>query len=167
MYRGLLAEKREKIDSIKQRLYQVSYENGILSYEQTSDHVMAGYLKTIMGADKSNINQKEVLRLKENLERYGGEVISLIELIRHEARTYTDFESEYEDAWRFYNAEMTYSNVITEPFPSDKKSYPVRWLIVMITVVVTFFLAAIAVLILENYKFVFGTSGKESRESDQ
>lgn len=167
MYQGLLSEKRAKIDSIKQRLYQVSYENGILSYEHTSDHVMAGYLKTIMGSDKSNINQPEVLRLKENLEKYGGEVISLIELIRHEARTYTDFETEYEDVWRFYNAEMTYSNVITEPFPSDKKAYPVRWLIVMITVVVTFFLSAITVLILENYKFVFGTSGKGSRESDQ
>jgi capsular polysaccharide biosynthesis protein len=151
MYKKLLAEKQNKIDSIQSELYRYASEYGLLSYEQTSAQVMTGYLKTIMGATKSNINEKEVLRLKENLEKYGGEIIHLTELLRNEARTYADFETEYEDAWRFYNSDMTYSNIVTSPFPSDKKAYPIRWLIVVITTLVTFFLAVIIILILENY----------------
>jgi capsular polysaccharide biosynthesis protein len=154
MYRQLLKAKQVSIDSLQNRLFELSREKGLLSYEQTSSEVMRGYLKTIMGADKSNINTKEVERLKVNLEEYGGELIELTELIKQEARTYADFKVEYEDAWRFYNADLTYSNIVTYPFPADKKAYPIRWLIVVISVMVTFFLAIILIVISENYRKV-------------
>jgi capsular polysaccharide biosynthesis protein len=154
MYEGLLRNKQRDIDSLKARLFQISREHGILSYEETTIQVMRGYLQTIMGSDKSNINMKEVNRLKKNLEEHGGEMIELVEEIKQEARTYADFKVEYEDAWRFYYADLTYCNVVTEPFPADKKSYPIRWLIVAITTLVTFFMAVIIIVIIENYRRV-------------
>lgn len=154
MYEELLRKKQTSIDSLKQRLYDLSVQQGLLAYEQTSEQIMTGYLKTVMGADKSNINQKEVLRLKENMEKHGGDLIMLVESIKQEARTYADFKVEYEDALRFYTDKLTYTNVITSPFPADKKSYPIRWLILVITVLVTFFFAIIVILIIENLRFV-------------
>jgi len=133
-------------------MFDLSREYGLLAYEQTSEQIMKGYLQTIMGGNKSNINMKEVNRLKDNMEQYGGDLIQLVELIKQEARTYSDFKVEYEDAWRFYYSDLTYSNVISKPFPSDKKAYPIRWLIVAVTGMVTFFLTLIIVLIIENIR---------------
>ena len=59
---------------------------------------------------------------------------------------------EYEDALRFYDAKLTYCNVITHPFPSDKKSYPIRWLIVVMTFILTFFFSIVVILMVENLR---------------
>ena len=152
MYENLLAQKQKNIDEIQDELIELSTEYGLLSYDQTSEQVMRGYLQTIMGANKSNINMKEVNRLKENMEKYGGELIILVESLKLEVKTYATFKVEYEDTWRFYYSDLTYSNVITSPFPSDKKASPIRWLIVAITAMVTFFFSLIIVLIIENYR---------------
>ena len=152
MYENLLAQKQKNIDEIQDELIELSTEYGLLSYDQTSEQIMRGYLQTITGANKSNINMKEVNRLKENMEKYGGELIILVESLKLEVKTYATFKVEYEDTWRFYYADLTYSNVITSPFPSDKKASPIRWLIVALTAMVTFFFSLILVLIIENYR---------------
>ena len=165
MYDNLLTQKRKTIDSIQKRLQNLATEYGLLAYEETSEQIMRGYLQTIMGASKNNINMKEVERLKQNMENHGGEVIHLVELLRQEARTYADFKVEYEDTWRFYYADLTYSNVITSPFPSDKKAYPIRWLIVVIASVVTFFVAVIVVVVIDNYKYYLSGKGREELDT--
>lgn len=151
MYQELLRKKEASIDSLKKALYDLSVKEGLLAYEQTSEQIMIGYLKTVMGGSGS-VNTPEVKRLKENMEKYGGDLILLVESIKQEARTYADFKVEYEDALRFYNAKLTYSNVVTSPFPSDKKSYPIRWLIVSISVLMTFFFAVVVILLIENLR---------------
>ena len=152
MYEELLAKKSRSIDSLKNRLYQLSVDEGLLAYEQTSEQIMVGYLQTVMGGNKSNINMKEVVRLKESMEKHGGELILLVELIKNEARTYADFKVEYEDALRFYTDKLTYANVVSSPFPADKKAYPIRWLIVSLTVIITLFFSVIAILVFENIR---------------
>ena len=157
MYKALLARKEMGIDSLKNRLYKLSVDYGLLAYEQTSEQIMRGYLQTIMGATKSNINMKEVLILKKNMEEHGGDLIQLVEEIKNEVRTTSDFRVDYENALRFYRSKLTFTNEVTSPFPSDKKAYPVRWLIVAITVIVTLFFAVILILLFDKYRiFYFG-----------
>ena len=151
MYEDLLKKKQAHIDSLKQALYDLSVEKGLLSYESTSQQVMIGYLGTVMGGNQS-VNKPEVLRLKKNMEEYGGDLITLVEYIKEEVHNYSNFKVEYEDALRFYDAKLTYCNMVTSPFPADKKSYPIRWLIVSITVIVTFFFAVIVILLIENLR---------------
>lgn len=151
MYVELLHKKQASIDSLKLRLYDLSVEKGLLAYEQTSEQIMIGYLKTVMGGSGS-VNTPEVNRLKANMEKHGGELILLVESIKQEARTYADFKVEYEDALRFFTAKLTYTNLITRPFPADKKSYPIRWLIVSITVIMTLFFAIVVMMLLENLR---------------
>jgi hypothetical protein len=152
MYQKLLSKKESDIDSLKQALFNLSVESGLLGYDQSSEEIMRGYLRTVTTGAAANINTAEVKRLKENMEKAGGDLILLTESIKNEARAYTAFKVEYEDALRFYNANLTYCNVITHPFPADKKSYPVRWLIVAMTFILTFFFAIVVILLVENLR---------------
>lgn len=152
MYVKLLARKQNDIDSLKLALFNLSVQSGLLGYDQSSEEIMRGYLRTVTSGAAGNINSAEVKRLKENMEKAGGDLILLTESIKNEARAYTAFKVEYEDALRFYNAKLTYCNVITHPFASDKKSYPVRWLIVAMTFILTFFFSIVVILMVENLR---------------
>jgi capsular polysaccharide biosynthesis protein len=151
MYKQLLGKKERELDSLKQALYELSVESGILGYDQSSEEIMRGYLRTVTGGG-ANINTAEVKRLKENMERVGGSLILLTESIKNEAYAYAQFKIEYEDALRFYDAKLTYCNVITHPFPADKKSYPIRWLIVVMTFILTLFFSIVVILVVENLR---------------
>jgi capsular polysaccharide biosynthesis protein len=152
MYHQLLSKKERDIDSLKQALYSLSVESGLLGYDQSSEEIMRGYLRTVTTGAAGNINTPEVKRLKENMEKVGGDLILLTESIKNEARGYAAFKVQYEDALRFYDAKLTYCNVITHPFASDKKSYPVRWLIVAMTFILTFFFSIVVILMVENLR---------------
>jgi len=152
MYQKLLDRKQRDIDSLKSSLYKLMVESGLLGWDQSSEEIMRGYLRTVTSGAASQINTPEVKRLKENMERRGGDLILLTERIKHEANSYSAFKVDFEDAVRFYDAKLTYCNVITKPFPADKKSYPVRWLIVAMTFILTFFFSIVVILLVENLR---------------
>jgi hypothetical protein len=152
MYEVSLAKKEKEIDSLKQTLYDLSVSSGLLGYDQSSEEIMRGYLRTVTSGAAGNINSAEVKRLKENMEKVGGELILLVELIRTEAHVYSAVKVDYENAVRFYQADLTYCNIVTHPFPADKKSYPVRWLVVSMTLMLTFFFSIVVIMMVENLR---------------
>ena len=155
MYEAIIAKKQNHIDSLKLRLQTLSTEYGLIEYEAQAEEITRGYLGTVTGASPNSINQKEVLKLKKNIEEHGGELIEIVEALRNEAINFSLLKVDYETAVRFYTDELTYSNVVTPPYPADKKAYPVRWLIVVFTMIATIFLAIIIILIIERFKHTF------------
>ncbi len=150
MYSSQLERKRETLDSLKQILTVLGTEQGIIEYEYQSQEIMRGYLKTINGDNASRINTKEVDRLMRNMEKASGQLIEVVQMIQDEARTYVEVKLDYELALRFINAHMTYSNIITYPYASDKKSYPVRWLVVLIVSLATLIFTLLIIFLIEG-----------------
>jgi Chain length determinant protein. len=149
MYERQLRTKQHDIDSLKNRMAQLSENHGVLEYTSQTREVMRSYLG---GASKAN-------ELKNSMEKYGPEVLELQTKIAAEANAYVTTKVEYEQGLRFYNAEMTYSNIVTEPFPADKKSFPVRWVIVALCGLGAFTLSILTLFVIENKK-VFASSQK-------
>ncbi|MCD4682462.1 MAG: hypothetical protein K8R86_04180 [Bacteroidales bacterium] len=152
MYERAITKKQEYIDSLENKFYELSTEYGLLDYTSQSREIARGYLRTIDGSASSNINTREVLRLKENIEKKGGEFILLQFLLEREATKFADLKRDYERAYMDYDRQFSYTNIITKPFVADKKSYPVRWLIVVISALASFFITFLIILIIENYK---------------
>jgi capsule polysaccharide export protein KpsE/RkpR len=159
MYKRTLAKKKAHIDSLKSKLQEFSMNYGITDFGRQSEQVTKGFLKTIDGNGASRVNDKEVAKLKKNIEEKGAEYELIHNLIGHESAKYVDLKHEYELASMDYDRKFTYTNVITEPFVADKKSYPVRWIIVVVTALASFFISFIAIMVIENIK---GMSGKSS-----
>jgi capsular polysaccharide biosynthesis protein len=155
MYDAIIAKKQAHIDSLKGRLKTLSTEYGLIEYESQAEEITKGYLRTVMGASTTSINNREVERLKANIEEHGGELIEIVEAIKNEAKNFALLKVDYENALRFYTDELSYANIVTPPYPADKKSYPVRWLIVMFTLIATVFLTIIVILIIERYRHQF------------
>ncbi len=149
MYKRQLDEKQVFIDSLKSRMAEISTNYGVLEYESQSREVTRGYLSS-NGSKKSD----EVNEMKSNIQQYGPEMVALTQLIESESMAYSQVKLDYEQELRFYNAEMTFSNVISEPFVADKKSKPVRWVVVALCAMAACVLSVLVVYVLEhkNYK---------------
>ena len=151
LFERSLAKKRQYIDSLENRFVELSTQYGLLDYSSQSREIARGFLRTSDGS-ASAINTKEVLRLKENIEKMGGEFILLQNLIGQEAGKFADLKREYEKAYMNYDRKFTYTNIVTEPFVADKKASPVRWLIVFVSTLAAFFIAFVSIIVIENYK---------------
>ncbi|MCB0821194.1 MAG: hypothetical protein KDC09_00755 [Bacteroidales bacterium] len=151
MYSRALVKKQASIDSLKMELAHLGKDYGLLDYEAQSEEVTKGYLKTVEGS-AGQVRDREVNELKKNMEDKGGEVLLLLNLIENEANTYADLKYEYEKAYMDFDRQFSYTNILNKPYPADKKAYPVRWLIVVISTLAAFFVSFIVILILENYK---------------
>lgn len=156
MYEDQLKKKRETIDSLQNRLIELGTNYGLVDYSVQSQEVMRGYLRTIDGSNSGNINSKGVAELKKNIESLGGELLTIVEMLQSETRTYVDIKVLYEQEMRFYKSKLTYSNIISKPFPSDKKAYPVRWIIVALAAVGSFIISLMVIFILENRQAIVG-----------
>ena len=110
---------------------------------------MKGYLRTVYGNNGSNINTKGVSELKANIEKHGGELLTITEMLQHEARTFVEIKLDLEQAQRFYKSKLTYSNIISKPYPADKKAYPVRWVIVAFSALGAFLLSILAIFVID------------------
>ncbi len=146
---GQLHREKLVMDSIKNRLRELGTQKGIFEYDYQSQQIMMAYLRNIQGSPKA-VNSKEAKRLAQNMGKYGGELVELVKMLQKEAAAYVKLKQRYEEAYKFVAAHLTYTNVITYPYVSDKKAYPVRWLIVLVAVLSAFTLALVVISFLEK-----------------
>ena len=142
MYERQLREKQQAIDSLKQRLSDIGQNYGVTDVPNQSREITRSFLA---GSGKAN-------DLKMNIELYGAEVLDLHTKIAAEGNTYVATKLDYEKELRFFHSQLTYSNIITEPFPADKKSFPVRWVVVALCGLSALFLSILVIFIIENRK---------------
>ena len=67
-------------------------------------------------------------------------------------------KEQLEAAQRDVEKELTYCNVITNPVVADKKAYPIRWLIVLISAISTLLLTLIVISLVENFRGIANTT---------
>jgi len=151
LYDRAMMRKDAFLDSLENRLYELSTQYGLLDYVSQSREVTKGFLRTVDGGGM-HVNSPEVVKLKDNIEQKGGELVVTLNLLENESARYAELKLEADRAHMDFDRKFTYTNVITEPFPADKKASPIRWLIVVVTLVASFFLSVIVIAILENYK---------------
>jgi capsule polysaccharide export protein KpsE/RkpR len=135
-----LVHAQAKLDSVEARLDTLRVRDGILDYESQVRELTKGYMRMIQsGAPVSRI--EEVQGLMKDMEEKGGEFRQLMELSNFFRANYDRLLTEYERMVNDVTKELTYTNVVVYPEVSDKKVYPVRWLILLLTTVSAVFLS--------------------------
>lgn len=137
---------KHDLDSISSDLKKIRKDYNIINYSIQSEEVMKGYLRTFDGASKTSTNYDEIVKLKNNIEEKGGDFITLEQRVYHLLEAYKFWEDEYIKADRNVNRIMTYTNLVSKPTISNKKVYPIRWLIVALSTFGSVFFAFVVIL---------------------
>lgn len=146
-----MTEKKQQLDSVELALSQLRNQYGLFDYESQASEITRGFLKTYDGAGGGRPSE-DIVQLKANFEEKAGELAILTQRRNDILRIYTDFELKHDLA--VYDSEkvFTFLNIVTAPTVSDKKAYPIRWLIVVYAVVAAIFFSVVIISIKENQK---------------
>lgn len=144
MYSKQLAKIKHEIDSMDALIKVLRTDYGIVEFDAQVKEVTRAYMKVAGSSnDPKKLENLEAVRVMRNFQEKGGDYLTLKNLINSEKSFYFKKLEEYNMVRTDFTKELTYSNIVSKPIPATKKSYPVRWLIVLISSVSTLFFALI------------------------
>tara|TARA_R110000868_G_scaffold384463_2_gene651947 strand:+ start:545 stop:1504 length:960 start_codon:yes stop_codon:yes gene_type:complete len=146
-----VSNKKAEMDSMETILTGIRQKYGILDYSLQTEYATERYLDVITTPSK-RASAKEIEPLLNALKEKGGEFMSLNEHLWRVRGGYNDLKEQLEAAQRDVEKDLTYCNIITNPVVADKKAYPIRWLIVVVSVLGTLLLSVLFLGIVENLK---------------
>jgi capsular polysaccharide biosynthesis protein len=149
-YETIVNEKKLKIDSLRQRAEELGTKYGLMEYQAQTREVM----RALLGTGSQSGRYNEAVKYKKNIEEKGSEMLLIQEMIAAETEEFAVFKLDYDRALLDYNREYTHMNILTRPYVADKKSYPIRWLIVLGSVFAMFALAIIIIGLIERARYL-------------
>ncbi|MDP2339148.1 MAG: hypothetical protein Q8N05_22365 [Bacteroidota bacterium] len=141
-----------QIDSAEERLNILRKDYKILDYESQAKEITKGMVKVLSEQKKNTSGGKELEQWMKNLSEKGGEYEYLDKQQKYRIVQLDSISRVYNQSISSANKKIIYGERVQNPIPSDKKSYPVRWLIVLISTFAALFAAILLILLLENKK---------------
>lgn len=144
------AEKKHFIDTMVDSLQKIG-QLGVFNYIQQGNAI-SNQNFTSSGRSLSKAEQKELEKQKELLGKYGPIQKSLIDRIEFENEDLSKLRAKYEQAKVDAEQTLPATFIINKAFPAEKKFYPVRWIIVLVSMSSALLLSVILFAVMQNYK---------------
>jgi uncharacterized protein involved in exopolysaccharide biosynthesis len=143
-YRNLEGEVTGIVKSLK---YLGS--KGINDYERQSE-----VMNQQMAIAISQNNQHAMKALQQKLDtlgKYGGEFLSLKNALEFKTEQLTLLKTKYQEAKVDAEQFLPQKFIVNSAYKAEVKSYPIRWIILVVTAFIVFFTALLTIVIVENY----------------
>jgi len=121
---------------------------GVHDYE-TQSEVISQQLAIQIAAGNENAVRKLQQQL-DILAKYGTPYVSIRDQLLHDKRQLSTIKIKYEEAKIDAEQELTQKFIISDAGPAEKKSYPIRWMIVAISTLSVFLMTIIILVLVES-----------------
>jgi uncharacterized protein involved in exopolysaccharide biosynthesis len=140
---------QKEIRSIEDSL-NIIRRRGVLEYGSQANAYHQAYANALL---QSNEDAARVLDDKLRIiTRYGGAYVTLSQLLEFRLESLTALRMKYQEAQVNYQAEMPVKFILDSAYPAEKKSYPIRWLIVVISTLSVFVLSFFLFLLADSLR---------------
>lgn len=149
-YLGLLKDMKIKEDSLT-----ILRQKGVHDYETQAEMINRQFAIEIA----KNPNSAAVKALQaqlDNLAIYAGPYVSIRDGLEYEKKHLTEIKAKYDEARVDAFEELPQTFKVDNAYPAEKKSYPVRWLILVVSTFGTFLFMVFLMIILDNFKTIIG-----------
>lgn len=144
-YKAKVADVQRLTDSIK-----IINNLGIYDYESQSERTNEQYVIAIAKGD-----QRAVKLLEEKLKiiaQYGSAYVSLRDNLFMQRKQLNNLKTKYEEAQVDAKEILPQKFVVSNAFPAEKKSYPIRWIILVVSTMSSLLIGIILILLIENIR---------------
>lgn len=143
-YNRLQNEITQMEDSLKK-----IREIGVFDYESQSEMI-----NQQLAIEIAKNNTRGIKALEDKLKvlaEFGGAYVSLRDQLEHEKKQLSYLKARYEEAKVDAEENLPQKFVVESAYKAEKKSYPVRWIIVMVSTLAVFFLSILVIISVEKF----------------
>lgn len=142
-YNSMKAEKDKIVDSL------VALGNlGVNDVENQSQVLNQQYAIALMNGNRSA--QAALQKKLDVLGKYGGIYMALKNALEFKTEQLILLETKYKQAKVDAEENLPQKFIVSDAFKAEKKSYPIRWLIVLVSTVSALFMAIIVIMVYEK-----------------
>jgi len=134
--------------AVKEDSLTVLRKLGVYDYESQSEMINRQLAMEIAKGNVANINRLEA-RL-DILAKYGGPYVSLRDALEHDKKQLSEIRAKYEEAKVDAEQNLPQKFIVSNAYKAEKKSYPIRWLIVVISTLGALFLTVLIIITFEQ-----------------
>lgn len=138
---------------------------GVFDYESQVE-MLSQQLAVELGKGNAQ-GVKNIQNYLDILAQYGGAYYAISERLDHDRLQLSLVKTKYEEAKVDATENVPHKFVVTSAFKAEHKSYPIRWMIVTITVLATFILIILLLSILDRYGNFFRKEAPGAIEKTQ
>ena len=143
-YNNLVSYMKELDDSLT-----VLRNKGVQDYETQIEMITGVYYQAI--ADNNTRAVKELQMQLDTLAKYGSASKSMTENLEFLRERLVLQKGKYDEIKVDATKDLTWKFVVNEAVPAEKKEYPIRWLIVVVSTLASLLLSVLAIIAFENY----------------
>lgn len=118
-------------------------------FKSENDTAVLGTQARIVGAKARMKNMQSQLQV---LAKYGGASVSLNEELTLDREELSKIKKQYDKLSLDARQNLTPKFIVNKAVKAEKKCYPVRWLIVVVSITITILLSVITLLLFERVK---------------
>ncbi len=150
--KNIIDIKMTEIDSVVSRMQAYAAKYGLMDYAFQSKEVTKGYIDFLL-AGKTGNGYDEVKAMQKNIIEHGGKLYEFQKRLEYLNLEMAKSKSYYDSERALLDTKIDYTSIIVKPEIPDNKAYPIRWLIVALSVIGAVVFASIIMIIQKmNYK---------------
>lgn len=142
-----IAQQNEEADSLRLVMNDLVQKYGLFNYNMQLKAASDG----LMEAASRNGSQKPANELLSNLKEKGLELEKVQRMLARNERMIDSLSVIRDFSYSSATKKITYTIVADKPFPADKKSYPIRWLIVFLSTFSALLLSIVTVVTIDYF----------------
>jgi uncharacterized protein involved in exopolysaccharide biosynthesis len=122
---------------------------GVHDYESQAEMI-----NQQLAIELADNNREGIRRLEERLEilaKYGGPYVSIRDNLEHERKQLSHLKAKYEEAKVDATENLPHKFIVASAYEAERKSYPIRWLIMLISLSSVFFLAVLIIIYIDQF----------------
>lgn len=137
---------KKEVDSISVILGELGRKFGVMEISGQSEGISTVYFQAVA----NNKDNPTLTDYFNNIAAKSPEARSLMLRVEGSTNQLVKIQGLRDDAYRELTKEITYSVVVTPPYPADKKDWPKRSVIILMSVIFTLMMAMVVIGVIEN-----------------
>ena len=138
---------------------------GVLDYESQVE-MLSQQLAVELGHN-NKLGVDNIQKRLDVLAQYGGAYYAINERLDNDRLQLSLMKTKYEEAKVDATEDIPHKFVVTSAFKAEHKDYPIRWIIVLVTVAATFVLLLLMIPLFERYGGFFRKTAPGAKEETQ
>jgi uncharacterized protein involved in exopolysaccharide biosynthesis len=144
-------QKQAEVNRMQDSMHVIN-EKGMYDYESQSEVTSAEYAKALASG-----NTRAIQSLEEQLKiisEYGSAYIAVRENLYIQREQLNLLKKKYEEAKVDADAVLSYKFIVNPAYKAERKSYPIRWLIVVVSTTASVVFGILFLILFDNIRSI-------------